>query len=274
MNKKIKLLTLNVSIFDENNDKLILLLKEINPDIVCLQEVTRKVDESALDSYISKGAIDRGVNDLSYSFYAPNWSLRDFKQNNFHSKKVFEHDFGGIIEYGNYIKSRFKITMGMSVFVQGHFSYLTNWKWMADHPGEEPRMVQVADLQFNNLKKLRILNYHGIWSKNKQGTDKTKSACKKLFQITEEVDYPSIICGDFNLFPDTESIKILNNHFKSLVDEYNISRTRPPSNELNNTKRNVVDYIFTSQEIKVVKFEVMDSDVSDHLPLYMEFSIK
>ncbi|MBI4225763.1 hypothetical protein HY612_01495, partial [Candidatus Roizmanbacteria bacterium] len=103
MKKSIKLLSLNVSIFDENNEKLIRFLRNISSDIVCLQEATRKVDESALDSFITKTAVDKATPKLTYSFYAPNWSLRDFKQKNFHGKRLFQHDFGGFIEYGNYI---------------------------------------------------------------------------------------------------------------------------------------------------------------------------
>ena len=274
VNKSIKLLSLNISVFDENNEKLTLFLKKITPDIICLQEVTRKVDDSALGSFISKSVIDKAAPELTYSFYAPNWALKDFKQNNFHGKKVFQHDFGGFIEYGNYIKSRFKIIEGKSIFVQQHFSYLTDWEYVSDHPGEEPRMVQIADLKMEGTQKLRILNYHGIWSKNKQGTKRTKSACQKLTQLAYEVAYPSIICGDFNLFPDTESIKILKDSFRSLVDEYKIMFTRPKSNELSVAKRNVVDYIFVSEEIEVKTFKVIDSDVSDHLPLLLEFSIK
>jgi len=78
---------------------------------------------------------------------------------NFHGKKVFQHDFGGFIEYGNYIKTRFTIFQGKSVFVQHHFSYLTDWDWVEDHPGEEPRMVQIADLELNSRQKLRLINY-------------------------------------------------------------------------------------------------------------------
>ena len=269
----IKLLTLNVSIFDENNEKLTRFLKEVTPDIICLQEVTRKVDNFALGAYISKGAIDQATPELIHSFYAPNWALKDFKQNNFHGKSVFQHDFGGIIEYGNYIKSRFTITDGKSIFVQDHFSYITDWDWISNHHGEEPRMVQIADLMIDEVQELRILNYHGIWSKNKQDTDRTLSAIQKLVQFAHEVNYPVIICGDFNLFPDTRSIKVLKDNFTSLVDEFNIMSTRPKSNELSGVNRNVVDYVFISKNISVKAFKVIDSDVSDHLPLFLDFTI-
>ncbi len=273
MDKAIKLLDLNVSVFDANNEKLAQFLKKINPDIICLQEVTRKVDEIAFDQFITKGIIDEATSHLPYSFFAPNWSMKDFRQTNFHGKEVFEHDFGGFIECGNYIKSKFKIIEGMSVFVQHHFAYLNDSGWLEKHPGEEPRMVQIADVKINSTQKIRLINYHGIWTRNKQGTKRTKEACEQIVKLAGEVSHPSIICGDFNLFPDTDSIKILKNNFVSLVDEYNITHTRPKSNELSGERRNVVDYIFTSREIKTKKFEIIDSDVSDHLPLLLEFDL-
>ncbi|QQG43984.1 MAG: endonuclease/exonuclease/phosphatase family protein [Candidatus Roizmanbacteria bacterium] len=271
MNKSVKLLSLNISIFHKNNEAISQLLKETNPDIVCFQEVTRKVDESALDTYISKNAVDRVMPELSYSFFAPNWALRDFRQKNFHGEENFEHDFGGFIEYGNYIKSRYKIIQGKSIFVQGEFSYLTDWESFSKHPGKEPRTAQIADLEIENSKNLRIINYHGIWTKDKKGTEQTKSACEKLDTLASEVSYPTVICGDFNLFPHTESIEVLDENFVNLVNKYNITRTRPITNELSAEKRNVVDYIFVSHNLEVKNFEVIDCDVSDHFPLFAEF---
>lgn len=273
MKTSIKLLSLNTSLFDQNNDKLVRFFKETVSDIVCLQEVTRKVDDFAADSFISKNAVDKVLLNLSHSFYAPNWVLKDFKQNDFHGKEVFECHFGGQIECGTYIKSNFKISGGQSVFVQKHFSYIIDWEAEAKHPGEEPRMVQVVDLFINNLQKLRILNYHGIWSRNKMGTNRTLAACQKIAGLALEVDYPSIICGDFNLFPHTQSMQVFNSDFTNLVDKYNILSTRPKSNELSKEKRNVVDYIFVSKGIIVNSFNVIESDVSDHLPLVLEFDI-
>lgn len=66
---------------------------------------------------------------------------------------------------------------------------------------------------------------------------------------------------------------IFKEDFTNLVDTYDIKTTRPASNELSNEKRNVVDYIFVSKEISVKKFEVINTDVSDHLPLILEFEI-
>ncbi|HYK08653.1 MAG TPA: endonuclease/exonuclease/phosphatase family protein [Candidatus Eisenbacteria bacterium] len=272
MSKSIKLLCLNVSLFDDNNAKLAKFLKEEKPDIVCLQEVSRKVDDSAYDEFISKDFVDTATTHLPFSSYAPNWSLKDFWQKNFHGKELFEHDFGGIVEYGNYTKSKFSITSKKSVFVQGKYEYITDWEEFAKHPGEESRNVLVVDLQIDG-QNVRILNYHGIWSRDKRGTSRTEAASTMLLQLAREVDYPTILCGDFNLFPDTKSMQMLNEKFVSLVDEYKITHTRPQSNELSSEKRNVVDYMLVTNDIIIDSFTVLDSDVSDHLPLVLEFRV-
>jgi len=109
--------------------------------------------------------------------------------------------------------------------------------------------------------------------KKKNGNAETLKACKKILALAKEVNYPTIIAGDFNLFPDTPSMQVFYKDFISLVDKYNISTTRPKNNELSHLKRNVVDYILVSKDIKVKSFEVLDSDVSDHLPLILDFEI-
>jgi len=269
---KIKLISLNVSIFDANNDGLNSFLVEYVPEIICFQEVTRNVDTSAHDRYISKDAIDKATPQLSHAFYAPNAAFKEVAIPNFHGKKLFTHDFGGVIEYGNYVKSRTKIIEGKSVFVQNSFSYSYDGDWFSQHMGNEPRMVQIVDIEINH-RPHRIINYHGIWSKDKQDSEKTRNVSKQIAQFAQEVDYPTIICGDFNLFPDTKSMQILADRYISLVDRYNIQSTRPSSNELNGTKRNVVDFVFVDKRIKVVSFSVPNVDVSDHFPLIMEFEV-
>jgi len=264
-----KLVSLNVAFFERNNAKLVDFLKTQNADILCLQEVIKKIDDNVDLDFISKDTIDESSLALKQSFFAPIWVLSKFEKDNFHGKERFIFDLGGKVEFGNYIKSKDEILKGQNIFVQNHFTYVTDWsKW----PEEDYRAVQVVDLDING-KKLRLLNYHGIWSKDKMGTDKTKRACEVIKSLALEVDYPSIITGDFNLFPNTESISLFNPELTSLIDQYNINTTRPETNELSDKQRNVVDYIFVSRGVKVNNFEVVQSDVSDHLPLVLDFEI-
>lgn len=266
-----RILSLNVALFEANNDSLSRFLSEQNPDILCLQEVSKKVDLSVNPDFISKSAIDGATKNLKHSFFSQNLILKDCHLINFHQKASFDFNFGGYLETGNYLKSSCEIIRKFNVFVKKYTeTKVIDWeKW----PNSQSKAVQIVDLQLPNSKKLRVLNYHGIWTKEKVGNDETLKACRKILAFAREVNYPAIIAGDFNLFPDTPSMEIFYNDFISLVDEYNISTTRPKSNELSHLKRNVVDYILVSKDVKINTFEVLDSDISDHLPLLLDFEI-
>ena len=104
-----KLISLNVALFEENNDKLNTFLESQNADLLCLQEVTRRIDASAKTELISKEAIDQSSRELLHSFFAPIWVLSKFEQSSFHGSDHFYVDFGGNVEFGNYIRSRYPI---------------------------------------------------------------------------------------------------------------------------------------------------------------------
>ncbi|MCL5784376.1 MAG: endonuclease/exonuclease/phosphatase family protein [Patescibacteria group bacterium] len=262
-----KLVSFNVALFETNNEELYEFILGQKPDLLCLQEVADKIDPHVNPAYISKGFIDRATQNLRYSFFGPNWEIHDFHQKNFHKKESFDFEFGGFLQSGNYIKSKFRMLKKSNVFIKYKRIKFTDWQtW----PQKQPKAVQIVDIQLPNLKKLRILNYHGIWTKEKIGNKETLAACKKINDLAKEVDYPVIIVGDFNLFPDTKSMRVFKT-FISLVDKYNIQTTRPKSNELSHLERNVVDYILVSKGIKVNSFEVLDTDISDHLPLILDF---
>lgn len=265
-----RLLSLNVALFETNNELVSGFLSKQNIDILCLQEVSEKVDPSVNPDYVSKDPIDQSTKELKYSFFGPTWSIKDFHQKNFHQRISFDFEFGGFLKSGNYIKTKYKIFKKQNVFLTNKIIKVTNWStW----PKKQSKAVQVVDLKLPNSKKLRVLNYHVIWSKEKIGNDQTLKACQKILELAKQVTYPVIITGDFNLFPDTSSMKVFSDDFISLVNEYNISTTRPNHNELSHLQRNVVDYILVSKDVKINSFEVVDTNVSDHLPLVLNFEI-
>jgi endonuclease/exonuclease/phosphatase family metal-dependent hydrolase len=61
--------------------------------------------------------------------------------------------------------------------------------------------------------------------------------------------------------------------FRNLIKEYNIKSTRPDFKDHLDEWNNVVDYIFVDDKIKVNNFEVINTDISDHLPLILDFEI-
>jgi len=264
-----KLLSLNIALFEPNTPQLIEFLTQQNPDILCLQEVVHALEPSVFKEYVTKQPIDQHMTHMPYSFYGPTYVLRSFDKKSFHGKDSTEFDLGGLVEMGNHVRSKYKIVKGTNIFVENYYTYITDFSgW----PEEDYRSFLVIDLDVDG-KPLTILNYHGIWTRNKLGSEKTTKACQKIYEWALQAKGEVIICGDFNLFPDTPSMKIFENSFTSLVDVYNIKKTRPDSNELSGLSRNVVDYIWVSKGINVKDFQVLDADVSDHLPLVLEFDL-
>lgn len=264
------LTSLNLNVFQANNKEIREFLKSYPSDIVCLNEVIKPVDNTAFEKYNSYSAVRNSLTNLTYDFFAPKLVMDRFYAKNFHGKKLFEHKFGGFVEYGNQIYSKYKVLSGEVFWVQGNFEYYSNWD---NFPEDDSRNVQVVDLEIEKNIKLRVINYHGIWSKNKRGNNETLKACRIINKLGSEVDGPAIISGDFNLFPDTESMQVFSENYISLVDKYNINTTRLETNELSDKKRNIVDYILITKDIKVNDFKVIKSKMTDHLPLWMDFKV-
>ena len=77
--------------------------------------------------------------------------------------------------------------------------------------------------------------------------------------------------------PNTKSIKMIKEAgYKNLIKDFGIKTTR---NKLawdqfpDEEKQNFADYVFVSPEIKVRKFSVPNLEISDHLPLILDFEI-
>jgi endonuclease/exonuclease/phosphatase (EEP) superfamily protein YafD len=119
-------------------------------------------------------------------------------------------------------------------------------------------------------KTYTILNFHGMWNgKGKSDTDKRIEQSEKIRKLFDESKGVRILCGDFNLEPDTKSIAILSKGNRNLIQEYKIISTR---SSFYSKSIRFADYIFTSPEIEIKDFKVLQDEVSDHLPLLLEFN--
>ncbi len=126
-------------------------------------------------------------------------------------------------------------------------------------------------LEFNHSGKTYIiLNFHGMWvATGKMDTAKRIEQSEKIRKIFEEYEGARILCGDFNLRPNTKSIDMLSEGNRNLVREYKITSTR---SLLYTRQEKFADYVIVSPEVVVKDFEVLQDQVSDHLPLYLEFN--
>ena len=121
--------------------------------------------------------------------------------------------------------------------------------------------------------KYNILNFHGNpYPGDKLDTESRIKASQNIISITENLEGSKIIGGDFNLFPETKSIKLIEEAgFKNLIKIYQIKTTRNENAwKLYENKQLFADYVFVSNEVEIKNFEVIQNNISDHLPLILE----
>ncbi len=114
-----------------------------------------------------------------------------------------------------------------------------------------------------------ILNVHGLWTgKDKNDTPTRIIQSEKIKTFMDTVSSPKILCGDFNLNPDTTSIAMLETDMKNLIKRYNITSTR---SAFYTKEGKFADYIFVSPDVAVKNFKVLPDEVSDHSALLLDF---
>lgn len=89
-----------------------------------------------------------------------------------------------------------------------------------------------------------------------------------LYKMIKETNRPYIVAGDFNAFMGEDEIQLL----MSASGLKNADKDLQPSHPSGNPKRHL-DFILHSPEIKVTRFEMPRVELSDHLPLIVDFDI-
>src|SRR3989344_4759760 len=77
---------------------------------------------------------------------------------------------------------------------------------------------------------------------------------EELAVFVNKINYHKILCGDLELWPDTEIIKILEEGMVNLIKKFNIYSTRSNFFKYENK---FADYILVSPDIKVHDFKVL-----------------
>jgi hypothetical protein len=120
---------------------------------------------------------------------------------------------------------------------------------------------------------INVVNVHGVvLPVNKLDCPKRIEQSRELIGFLAGISGPKIIGGDFNLEPETESVKMFEKHgYRNLIKEFNVDTTR---NHLSwdryPNKQLFADYLFVSPEVKIRSFTVPKNEISDHLPLVLE----
>lgn len=172
-------------------------------------------------------------------------------------------DYQGPVEYqlsrglAMFVKRRITIDIAGDVMVHGTRGVY------------DPNASGASNLQFAHLaygdRKLVVCNFHGLWNGGpKTDTEERVKQSKKARAFLDMLSGQVVVCGDFNLIPDTESMRIFSRGMRNLVLENKITSTR--SSHYAKPEK-MADYILVTPDVRVAEFAVRKDEVSDHLPL-------
>ncbi len=229
--------------------QLIDFLKAEKPDFVCMQEVNDLKGRAGYKFFATLDELKR-EGGFEHSFLSATYSSRYMERT---------------LQYGNAILSRLPIDTFETIFTRGKF--VKNFDITKDDGNI--RNLQHVTIQAGG-KTLHILNHHGFRiPETKAGNEDTVMAMKIIADKIGGLNGPIILCGDFNLAPDSESIGVISAKLRNLSVENGLKRTYTELSIVNA----VCDYIFINDRVKVERFEMSEALVSDHKALVLEFEV-
>lgn len=140
-----------------------------------------------------------------------------------------------------------------------------------DHPrSRSAHGVRVYDYSSN--RSISVTHMHGLRDlKGKMDTPERSKQAQRLLDLSRHMSEPNdlvVICGDFNVEPDSETLQILGDAGMSeLVTRHGFTSTR---NSQYKKSGKFADYLLISDVDAVREFDVVyDPEVSDHCPLVL-----
>lgn len=154
---------------------------------------------------------------------------------------------------------------GEAAFVHGSFAHHDTWP--AEDRGRIAHAIRVAD---HDGRPITVAQVHGVrMGSGKADTPERRRQAEQLAALVGRVrgvDDLTVVAGDFNVLPDSETFDVLGAAgFTDLVgttDTRTSSYTKPLRH---------ADYLLVSDTSAVASFTVLtDPEVSDHRPLVLD----
>lgn len=237
-------------------------VNSLDTDIFCFQEIYTSPENKKTPSDYQSNLLEK-ISEVLPNFdhhFSPQFHDRDF-----HFPVDYKLSQGIVIFWK---KSLNAIDKG-EIFVYSEENKYSNV------PGKN-QIIPPRNLQYVEFDNLIVSNIHGYWAPlPKYDTPERIKQSELIINFLNKYEKSKIIAGDFNLRIDTESISMIENAgFNNLVKESNAKTTRSSLYDIQWRKNDkFADYIFTSNDLKVSNFKVMDDEISDHLPLLVEFDV-
>lgn len=240
---ELSLLQWNVWIF-EKKENLLKLIKELNPDVVCMQELT--IGSTFQDN----------VNVIEYL-------AKELGYYQFHKAIPNLAPSEDVGELANGILTRLPIVS-------------TSWKWIQEpqHGGTtyDDQYRSYVEVTVNmDETKLSFGTTHISYTHRFIDTPQKKVEADNLLTIAENKDRAYILTGDFNSLPDSYLVTNMQKRLSHAGPDFGVKSwtTKPFSyNDFVETDLNWrLDYVFTTSDIKVLSSEAIGTEYSDHLPI-------
>jgi endonuclease/exonuclease/phosphatase family metal-dependent hydrolase len=161
-----------------------------------------------------------------------------------------------------FVRKNIEVKVEGEIFVYKHKGYSPE-----GDIGNHARNIQFIIIEHNG-EPLTVVNFHGLWNgQGKTDSEDRITQSEKIAEFIKQTQGDVVMLGDFNLLPDTQSIRILEDvGLRNLIREYGITSTRTS----HYTKpEKFADYAFVSKGIEVNDFQVLPDEVSDHSPLLL-----
>ncbi len=246
--KQIKVMTWNV-LYKEKADNILALVKKINPDILCCQELTQN------SQYNNFNTADFLASQLGYQYY-------------FEPADIISVD-GEKFPLGNGVFARFPLSQPKKFLIHGGKNPSTG------SPSEK-RLYIEAKVNVNK-KGLIIGTTHLSFTPWFEITPKKRGETEALVAEIKKNSQDFILAGDFNAKPDSYTIKQVEKYLKSAgPSSTEATFTTKPFSYMGMEANGLdyrIDYIFTTPDIKMLSSKIIKTEFSDHLPIVAEVQI-
>lgn len=224
--------------------------KHKDVDVFCLQEIWSAPYDHLKDKIDQTHVMTYGMQEISMMFPDHDVYFRPHVEENY-----------GLMTL---VKKELRVIEEGEVFVHHFKGYIPEGEI-----GTHARNVHYVTIETPNGNRT-IMNFHGLWNgQGKTDTPDRLAQSDRIIELIQSIDNPVVLCGDFNLTPETESLKKFEAlGLRNLIKEFGITSTRT---SFYTKAEKFADYTFVSPEIVVNDFKILPDEVSDHAAMYLQF---
>ena len=228
-------------------------------DIFCLQEIWSAPHEH-LEGRLAGGL---AINNPQIMLYG----LQEISAVLPNHTTFFRPHFGDNFGLLMLVRKNLAVVEEGEVFVYKHKGYMPE-----GDIGNHARNIQYVTIKTKS-GPITVINFHGLWTgvgagKGKKDSSERLEQSANIVEFTKKIRNPLVLCGDFNLLPDTESLrKFENAGLRNLIREFGVTSTRT---SFYTKPQKFADYAFISGRVPLKNFKVLPDEVSDHAPLFIE----